>query len=39
MSGRVLLDMYAQARGRAVPEGKCGHVSQIPTAHVTYVTV
>ena len=32
-----LPDMYAQARGRAAPEGECGHIRQITTAHVTYV--
>ena len=32
-----LPDMYARARGRAAPEGECGHIRQIMTAHVTYV--
>ena len=32
-----LPDMYARARGRAAPEGECGHIRQITTAHVTYV--
>ena len=27
--------MYARARGRAAPEGECGHIRQITTAHVT----
>ena len=31
-----LPDMYAQARGRAAPEGERGHIRQITTAHVTY---
>ena len=29
--------MYAQARGDAASEGKCGHTWQMPTVHVTYV--
>ena len=33
-----LPDMYTQAQGRAVPEGECGHIRQIMTAHVTYVS-
>ena len=32
-----LPDMYARAQGRTVPKGECGHISQITTAHVTYV--
>ena len=27
--------MYARARGCAAPEGECGHIRQITTAHVT----
>ena len=30
-------DMYAQAQGHPAPEGECGHIRQIMTAHVTYV--
>ena len=37
MGRRDLPDMYARARRRAAPEGECGHIRQIPTAHVTYV--
>ena len=32
-----LPDMYALAQGPAAHEGKCGHITQIMTAHVTYV--
>ena len=32
-----LPDMYVRAQGRAVPEGKCGHIRQITTLHVVYV--
>ena len=35
MGKEDLPDMYAQARGHAAPEGECGHIRQIPTAHVT----
>ena len=35
MSRSDLPDMYAQVRGRAVPESKCGHIRQIMSAHVT----
>ena len=34
---RNLPDMCTQARGRAAPKGKCGHIRQVLTAHVTYV--
>ena len=35
-----LPDMYAQAQGRVVPEGDCGHIRQITTDHVTcYATL
>ena len=33
-----LPDMYARAREHAAPEGESGHIRQITTAHVTYVT-
>ena len=32
-----LPDMYAQARGRAAPEGECGHIRQITAVHVSYI--
>ena len=32
-----LPDMYARAQGLTVPEGRCGHIRRIKTAHVTYV--
>ena len=37
MGSSDLPDMYAQARGHSAPEGECGHIRQITTAHVTYV--
>ena len=37
MSRSDLPDMYARAQGRTTPEGKCRHIRQIMTAHVTYV--
>ena len=33
-----LPDMYARVRGHAAPEGDCGHIRQITTAHVTYTS-
>ena len=38
----ALPDMYAQARGRAVPEGKCGYIRQCMSSCVetnNYVTL
>ena len=37
MGKRDLPDMYARAQGRAAPKGECGHIRQIPAAHVIYV--
>ena len=37
-----LPDMYAQARGRATPEGKCGHIRQKNhdrSCYICYVTL
>ena len=37
MGRRDLPDMYAQAQGLTTSEGECGHIQQIPIAHITYV--
>ena len=37
MGRRDLPDIYARVRGCCGPEGECGHIRQIPAAHVTYV--